>query len=183
MVLFGYNIDSDFATSIVVAFWVGGIWIVRVDPSLRNMILWAFICLFRMAVNPGLSVVPEGLAFAERLCWISLAGTGWCARATDKRRRWWLRNRKHTSTYVGRVTLVAGYCCCIVFVCGVGCVEASVQAIVMFTWVVGLPCLFRSILYTRLWPSGWCCVFWRNGQSCGMLYCAWYVIQVYFITV
>ena len=41
----------------------------------------------RLAVNPGLSVVPEGLAFAERLAWVSLAGSAWCARSTEKRRR------------------------------------------------------------------------------------------------
>lgn len=41
----------------------------------------------RFAVNPGLAVVPEGLAFAERLSWISLAGSAWCARPTAKRRR------------------------------------------------------------------------------------------------
>eukprot|EP00903_Cladosiphon_okamuranus_P020128 g18482.t1 len=43
--------------------------------------------LCRIAVNPGLAVVPEGLKFAERLSWVSLAGSAWCARATEKRRR------------------------------------------------------------------------------------------------
>eukprot|EP00752_Nemacystus_decipiens_P006044 g5455.t1 len=43
--------------------------------------------LCRIAVNPGLAVVPEGLKFAERLAWVSLAGSAWCARAAEKRRR------------------------------------------------------------------------------------------------
>ncbi|CAM9203885.1 unnamed protein product, partial [Hapterophycus canaliculatus] len=43
--------------------------------------------LCRLAVNPGLTVVPEGLTFAERLAWVSLAGSAWCARASEKRRR------------------------------------------------------------------------------------------------
>ncbi|CAM9392236.1 unnamed protein product, partial [Sphacelaria rigidula] len=43
--------------------------------------------LCRLAMNPELVHVPEGLAYAERLSWISLAGSAWCARATAKRRR------------------------------------------------------------------------------------------------
>ncbi|CAM9522199.1 unnamed protein product, partial [Scytosiphon promiscuus] len=43
--------------------------------------------LCRLAVNPALTVVPEGLTFAERLAWVSLAGSAWCARASEKRRR------------------------------------------------------------------------------------------------
>ncbi|CBJ29007.1 Putative Leucine Rich Repeat Protein Kinase [Ectocarpus siliculosus] len=43
--------------------------------------------LCRLAVNPGLTVVPEGLTYAEKLAWVSLAGSAWCARASEKRRR------------------------------------------------------------------------------------------------
>lgn len=43
--------------------------------------------LCRLAANPDLVVVPESLMFAERLAWVSLAGSAWCAPATEKRRR------------------------------------------------------------------------------------------------